>query len=269
MNPLPSRPWPPPDLARPRRHAGQDDPKRSLGWSPAAWGSSRTIRHATGSFLVVCSILLAACSGSLAKSHVGPRDTAESAANEYFPLTPGRAWLYAGIDGEVVVTEAVVVDDVTRMIDGVACRALVKETRRDGKPDHLSNEWFAVDVDGNVWKFGEESYGWDGTAYAIAGSAWFAGEGDAFAWLFLPAQPVPGDSLIGHGPEHEERTDILAIDARVAVPAGAFARCVSVLEIEDDEPDDADLVLYAPGVGRVMESNPSGKIELVGPLGGR
>ena len=31
----------------------------------------------------------------------------------------------------------------------------------------------------------------------------------------------------------------------------------------------ADLVLYAPGVGRVMESNPSGKIELVGPLGGR
>ena len=46
------------------------------------------------------------------------------------------------------------------------------------------------------------------------------------------------------------------------MPAGAFADCLEIDENPDD-PEDHDIILYAPSIGRVSESSPSGFVHLV------
>jgi len=211
---------------------------------------------------VSCLVLAAACSGGIANSRSNPRDASAGAVNEFFPLTPGRTWFYAGNDGDVVVTEEVVVDDRTRMIDGVECTALVKETRRDGKPDHLSNEWFAIDAGGNVWKFGEESWARVGEDLVLSEDSWLARPRGPRPWMAFPANPVVGQRYSGYRPGGVDVHEVASVTDFANVPAGAFADCLRIVENPDD-PEDTDIILYAPGVGRASETTPTGHAELV------
>jgi len=55
---------------------------------------------------------------------------------------------------------------------------------------------------------------------------------------------------------------VLSVTDEVSVPAGSYQGCLKLLENPDD-PEDTDIILYAPGVGRVTEESTSGQLQLV------
>ena len=138
--------------------------------------------------------------------------------------------------------------------------------RTIGRPpsaDAVSAEWLAEgDRAGNLWKFGEEGLAFDGPAFERTPDSWLVGEGDAAPWMMLSALPAVGEQYLGYRPGGLETMLVEALDATVVVPAGLFAGCLQVVENPADV-EDRDIVLYAPGVGRVQESSSAGQMDLV------
>jgi hypothetical protein len=212
--------------------------------------------------LLLALLVLPACDVGVRTENLRSDPAIVARDHPFFPLTAGTQWRYVGTKDGAWHEELVRVDDEPRVIDGVVCTPLVQEVRIDGALDHVTTEWFAVDADGNVFKFGEQALDFGGERAEPVVESWFAGEGGAFAWRYLAASPSPGDEVLGYSTEGTERVTVLRSDATDAVAAGTFTGCIEVDE-EHDDPKDADIVLYAPGVGRTSETSAGGRIELV------
>lgn len=195
-----------------------------------------------------------------------PADFAEGVDNPWLPLVPGSRWRYRVVEeGEVVETVTVTVTDEVRDVAGVAA-TVVRDVVRDadGALVERTHDWFAQDVDGNVWYLGEETTAHDGPRPSTQGS-WEAGVDGARAGLVMPAVPRVGD---GFEQEHlagvaEDRARVLGIDATVAGPAGSWT---GVLHTEDTNPLEPGLVehkFYARGVGLVREEEVVGGTAVV------
>lgn len=188
--------------------------------------------------------------------------------HRFFPLDAGTAWLYVGTKDGRWHEERVRVGSELVWIEGRRCTPRIQEVFIDGQLDHVTTEWFALDVAGNVWKCGEETRGVGDAPERAEPERWLAGVDGARAWLFLPAHPQVGDELVGDGTDHAiERRTVLALGVTERTPAGTFGDCVAVRETEDDDLEDQDLVLYAPGIGKVSETHVQGRIALVVPAG--
>lgn len=210
--------------------------------------------------------LLAACGGAGLPDPgpAGPDPTAFKTLVEhpFLPLLPGRVWVYEGLDEGRLRREAVRAQEEPREVLGIACTALTMEVALDGEVVEITTEWFAQDRDGNVWKFGEETLEFSGGAFGLSEDSWTAGADGAVPWMFLAALPQPGDRYVGDRPNGHEETLVLSVDETAVVPAGIFGGCLQVEETTEDV-EDADVVLYAPAVGRVAEQGTGGSIELV------
>ena len=182
--------------------------------------------------------------------------------HSYFPIAPGRTWTYEGEEEGLPRREEVRTLDGARVIAGVSCTALEEETWLDGVLDGVTTEWDAQDVDGNVWKFGEESWARVGEDLVLSEDSWLAKPRGPRPWMAFPADPVVGRRYAGFSPGGPDVHEIASVTDSAVVPAGAFADCLRIVENPDD-PEDADIILYAPGVGRVSETTPTGHAELV------
>jgi hypothetical protein len=187
--------------------------------------------------------------------------------NPYFPLVPGTAWEYLGFDENDVLVERILVEvlEETEEILGVRC-IVVRD--RVWEIDEEDNEilvedtldWYAQDLDGNTWYFGELSQEFeDGELVSLAGS-WKAGRDGAKPGIIMPADPQPGDVyrqefFLG---EAEDMAEVISRGvAVITVLFGLYN--VDVLENQEwtpIEPDGLELKYYAPGVGLILELNP-------------
>jgi hypothetical protein len=212
---------------------------------------------------VAASLGLAGC-GAVpgAPVEVTPAHFVIGVDHSYFPLVPGTLWVLEGDEEGLFRREEVRVEPGTRLLWDVECTPLVQAVWIDGILTEITTEWFAEDRDGNVWKFGEEALEWDGQAFVPQPDAWFAGANGRRPWLAFPADPRPGETRFGDSGVGSDSLQIVSVTAVATVPAGVFFDCVEIHE-NPDEPDDQDIVLYAPGVGRVSESSPDGRVELV------
>ena len=182
--------------------------------------------------------------------------------HRYFPLVPGRLCVYEGEEDGLPVTEEVRTLEVPRVIAGVACTALEERRIVGGVFVDLTTEWFAQDAQGNVWKFGEESFESDRGLFVRSDDSWFAGSDGARPWMTLAALPRVGERYFGYRPNGIDVLRIGSLSETVAVPAGTFVGCIEVFENPDD-PEDRDIILYAPGLGMVSETSESGFVRLV------
>ena len=218
---------------------------------------------------IALAIPLSACGGGggPAAVTVDPAAFVAGIDHKYFPISKGRTWDYVGEDSGLGKRESVTTLDATRMILGVACTAVHGEVFLDGVLTEVSTEWFAEDARGNVWKFGEEALDWDGVNLARTEDSWIAGVGGARPWVAFLANPRVGDRVHGYVPGGEEVLVVRAVDQTVVLPSGVFTGCIEIVENPDD-PEDSDIILYAPGVGKVSETNPTGRVELGSTTGG-
>ena len=186
------------------------------------------------------------------------------APNPWFALVPGNLWVYEG-DGETIEVE---VTGDTKLIDGITCIVVVDTATEDEVVVEVTNDWYAQDVDGNVWYCGEisenfEEFDGDDTAdpelVDIDGS-WKAGRDGAEGGILLPFDPQPGDVIRQEfaQTDAEDVIEILAVDATEAAPGGACAgNCLMTRDFTPLEPEVEENKFYAPGIGLIVELDPA------------
>src|SRR5437867_11475190 len=79
--------------------------------------------------------------------------------NPYFPLPVGRLFVYEGTKEGVPTRDEMCVTRKTKLIEGVQT-TVVRHRSFAGSPLTLvedTRDWFAQDVLGNVWYFGEDT----------------------------------------------------------------------------------------------------------------
>jgi len=176
--------------------------------------------------------------------------------NAYFPLVPGSKRVYENEEEIITVT----VTKETREILGVeviVVRDLV--TDKDGDLVEDTEDWFAQDVDGNVWYFGEIAQNFeDGLLTDVEGS-WTAGIERAKPGIVMPAVPRTGQVYrqefdLGNA---EDAARVLGTGSNERTRAAACnSRCVVTLDFTPLEPGHLENKYYAPGVGLILEVNP-------------
>ena len=205
--------------------------------------------------------------------------------NPYFPLVQGNQWTYEGTfiddDGEEVTeTVIVTVTDETKLIEGITCLVVNDIVEEEGEAIEDTDDWFAQDVDGNIWYCGEISRDFeifDGDdpetpeLVEIDGS-WKSGRDGSKAGMLIPFAPVPGDVIrqeVAYG-DAEDTIEIISITASESAPGGSCTdTCLQTLDFTPLEPDASEDKFYAPGVGLIVEVDPEtgDRLELLNFVG--
>jgi hypothetical protein len=183
--------------------------------------------------------------------------------NPYFPLVAGNRWVYEG-PGETIT---VVVTDKTKLIDGIHC-VVVNDVvvDEDGFIVENTNDWYAQDVDGNVWYCGEIAENYEvfegddpeGAELVDIEGSWKHDRDNAQAGISLPFAPEVGDVIRQEVmfTNAEDVIEILSTTASEAAPGGAcVASCLQTLDFTPLEPGVEEHKFYAPGIGLIVEIN--------------
>ncbi len=201
-----------------------------------------------------------------ADSFVNPLDIGGAVLpNQYFPLIPGTQRVFKDSSGTSPQTITVTTTHDTKLIDGITCLVVTDVVTEDGSRVEDTQDWFAQDLQGNVWYCGESSQqlsSFDGDSPAtpelvsIEGS-WKAGVNGAKAGIVMAADPKVGQTRrleLSWG-DAEDANEILSVNASETTPG---ASCTNTcLETRDFSPLDAgggeEHKFYAPGIGVILE----------------
>lgn len=183
--------------------------------------------------------------------------------NPYFPLVPGTK-VYEG-NGETIT---VTVTDNTKEILGVTCIVVTDIVEKNGVVIEDTVDWYAQDIYGNVWYFGEISQEFDNSELVSLEGSWKAGVDGAKPGILMRANPQAGDVYrqefsLGNA---EDMAEVLSVTGS-ATASAAFCNgnCVITKDWTPMDPDVIENKYYAPNVGLILEVNPDtgDKVELV------
>jgi hypothetical protein len=184
--------------------------------------------------------------------------------NPYLPFVVGTTMTYEGGGERVVVT----VTPITRQVMGVTTVAVQDRVFEDGELVEDTEDWFAQDVAGNVWYFGEDTAECEGGKAINAEGEWTAGVDGAQPGIVMLADPRIGDEYRqefyeGHA---EDMGRVFALGESVTVQYGSYDDVLVTEDFTPLEPDHVEHKSYAPGVGLIQEGPASepDEVQLVG-----
>lgn len=189
-----------------------------------------------------------------------PAEFVSNIDNPYLPLEPGTQWVYRTTSSEGSERIVVTVSAKTKQVAGVTA-TIVRDTvsAPGGKLIEDTWDWYAQDVDGNVWYLGEYTEAYEDGKTSTEGS-WEAGKGGARAGIVMLAEPSPGDSYhqeYDKG-DAEDYAEVLAVDASATVPFGSYRNMVKTLDVNPFEPKLREHKYYAEGIGFAFEEQVRG-----------
>lgn len=187
---------------------------------------------------------------------IDPDNFVEGVSNPYFPLNVGEQRLYQKVTDEGTETVEETVLEETREIDGVECVCVQVCERFEGELVEDTLDYYAQDIHGNVWYFGEQVLNYDDeTGIIDTDGTWFAGVDGAKPGIIMEADPLPGDVYRQEvlWSEAEDVASVTALGQMVSVPGGNFDECLETLDWTPLEPGIFEAKFYAPGVGLVLE----------------
>lgn len=178
--------------------------------------------------------------------------------NPYLPKLPGTIWEYVELTGdgdyELITIEVLDEHRVVMGVDTIVVHDVV--TDAEGELIEDTYDWFAQDVDGNVWYFGEDT-----TAYhdgvASTEGAWEAGVDGALPGIVMPGTPAvtgSGYRQEFRAGEAEDMGEVIGVDGTYSVPAGGYDDIVRTRDWTPLEPGVVEEKAYARGVGWIHES---------------
>jgi hypothetical protein len=184
-----------------------------------------------------------------------PDDFVSEVDNPYFPLTPGTTFIYAGETDGVPTSDEMTVKHQTKQILGVAITVVHHLSYEDGVLVEDTLDWFAQDVDGNVWYFGEDTkeLDEDGNVVSTEGS-WEAGVDGAQAGIIMPADPKKGDKYQQESAPDiaEDMAQIVGFEDSLCVSYGCFENVLVTKEWSPLEKGVVEKKYYAEGVGFIF-----------------
>jgi hypothetical protein len=201
-----------------------------------------------------------------ANNFVNPLDIGGSVLpNQYFPLIPGTQRVFKESSGANPQTITVTTTHDTKLIDGITCLVVTDVVTEDDAKVEDTQDWFAQDLQGNVWYCGESSQqlsSFDGDnpqtpeLVSIEGS-WKAGVNGAKAGIVMAANPQVGQTRrleLSWG-DAEDANEILSVNASETTQG---ASCTNTcIETRDFSPLDAgggeEHKFFAPGIGVILE----------------
>jgi hypothetical protein len=184
-----------------------------------------------------------------------PADFVAEIDNPYWPMKPGNRWVYNETDaeGNEMQVEVTVTNDKKNIV-GISATVVHDIVTQDGSVKEDTLDWYAQDVDGNIWYLGEDTKEYeDGVVVSTEGS-WETGVDGAQAGILVPANPEVGmtyrqEYLAG---EAEDRAKVLSLDQHVEVPYGSFDGCLQTEDTTSLDPDVLEHKYYCRDVGPVL-----------------
>lgn len=185
--------------------------------------------------------------------------------NPYFPLHPGMTSLYTVTDDEGSTLEEIKVEILTetKEILGVNCivvRDRVWEIDDEGEKKLIedTHDWYAQDVSGNVWYFGEIAINYeDGELSDLEGS-WTSGEEYDTPGYIMKANAQVGEVYrqefsLGNA---EDMAEIIEYLDDLAVQGTTYSDVLKTMDYTPVDPGTIEFKYYAPGIGVILEENP-------------
>jgi hypothetical protein len=187
---------------------------------------------------------------------IRPADFSTTIDNPYFPLEPGTSFHFEGTTSLGHETDTVTVTNKTVDVMGVRCVVVKDAVETNGSLTELTFDWYAQDVNGNVWYFGEDSHELSGGAVTSSYGSWRAGVDGAKPGVVMPAHPKEGltyrqEYLVG---EAEDMARVLKLNQQASVPYGSFDGLVLTQDWSPLEPTVIEHKFYAKGLGLIMET---------------
>jgi len=186
---------------------------------------------------------------------IDPQDFVSTIDNPYFPLEPGTTLVYEGrSDGERQVV-TIEVTRKTKQILGVTCVVVKDTVEVAGEIAEFTYDWYAQDVEGNVWYMGEDTKEYEHGKVSSTEGSWEAGVDGALPGVIMAADPTVGlaytqEHLAG---EAEDKARVIRVGDSVTVPFGSFDDVLVKEEWTPLEPRFQENQYYAAGVGVVFE----------------
>jgi hypothetical protein len=199
---------------------------------------------------------------------IDPADFVPYVDHPLFRLAPGMVFTFAGETDEGSVVIELTVLNKKKTILGVECVIVEGKEYHDGTLFEFTHDWYAQDVEGNVWYMGEKSteYDEDGEPVDVEDS-WQAGVDNAQPGLIMKAEPRVGDTYRQeyYQAVAQDMGEVVATDEVVSLSDGTQHICLKVREWSPLDPGVEEFKYYAPGVGLVLESLTDGSnpLELV------
>jgi hypothetical protein len=213
---------------------------------------------------------LAACEklgGGAYDPATNPANFVRGITNPYFPLMPGKTYIYEGQTSQGFEHSEFAVTHNTRMILGVTCVEVHDTVKHDGVVTEDTLDWFAQDIEGNVWYFGENTHELEEGLITTIDGTFMAGMNGDKPGIIMKAYPKVGDFYrqefsLGNA---EDFAETQGVNKTVTVRAGTFTHCVKSQETTPLETDLLEQKFYAPGIGNVLtvDAHTGEKLELV------
>jgi hypothetical protein len=183
--------------------------------------------------------------------------------NPLLPFVPGMTWVYKGTKSGAPELNRVVVQGYTKQIKGVTCTVVLDRVYEDGQLTENTHDYYAQDVNGNVWYFGEKSRDLENGRVVSKEGSWIAGVNGAKAGIIMQAAPAVGQSYFQEfaAGVAEDQAEILALHAKARTPFAAFKNCLETREFTALEPGASEVKYYAAGVGVVRQQTLAGEQE--------
>jgi len=175
--------------------------------------------------------------------------------NPYFPLEPGTTFTYRGESEGAPTRDVMTVTEDTKVILGVTTTVVYHLSYEDGVLIEETFDWFAQDVEGNVWYFGEDTKELDenGNVISTEGS-WEAGVNGAEPGIIMLADPKKGDKYQQENAPDiaEDMAQVIGFEDSLCVRYGCFENVLVTKEWSPLEKGVVEYKYYAKGVGFIF-----------------
>jgi hypothetical protein len=205
--------------------------------------------------------------------NIDAADFVASVTNPFFPLVPGATYTYEAETAEGTETIIVEVLHETKTILGITATVVHDRVYLEGELIENTFDWYAQDIDGNVWYLGEDSKEIENGQVVSTEGSWEAGVDDAKQGIIMWGDPAThlGEEYRQefYEGEAEDWGEVIAVNQIVEVPFGRFTGCVTTADWNGIEPGVVENKSYCPGIGATLEVVVGGdeRVELVDVTG--
>lgn len=171
--------------------------------------------------------------------------------NLWHPLIPGTVMSYEGTKDDKPATQIITVTNKAKTIDGVKCVVVEDIMSLAGAPADKTLSYYAQDIEGNVWYFGEDVQELDSKGNVTKTEGWHAGIDGATPSIVMEAVPAKGHTLVNE--YTNDHAEVVSLAKSVKVPFGSYKDALLVKEWTPDEPDVLTNKYYVKNIGAVRD----------------